>query len=80
MIRANQIPDEVVEAAARAICAGNKWGEPCAEPCTDCVPEARAAIAAALNAWPDMAEQFFPNSPLRPPGIFLPLSQDARDE
>ena len=64
MIRADMIPDEAWEAAMK----------------TDPRDGLRAAIAAAINAWPDMVEQFFPNSPLRPPGVFLPLPQENRDE
>lgn len=41
--------------------------------------EARAACFAMLKAWPGMVEQFFPNSPLRPPGIFLPLTENTND-
>jgi len=36
------------------------------------------AIAAAMNAWPDMVERFFPNDPTRASGIFLPLPQEPR--
>jgi hypothetical protein len=90
MIRPDQIPDEVVEAAARAIYfvftqinigdGEDRW---------DCLPsrfraeyreEARAALAAALAAWPDMVERFFPNDPTRAPGIFLPLPKEGADE
>lgn len=46
------IPFAALEAGARAICAGNKWGEPCATPCSDCLPEARAAFLAMIEAWP----------------------------
>ena len=83
MIRADMIPDEVVEAAARAICAGNKWGEPCAEPCTDCAPEARASIAAGLNAWPGFeykADAAFPAFEYGPAAIILPLPTEMSDE
>jgi hypothetical protein len=55
MIDPKQIPDEVVEAAAKALCndAGLHWPD---------VPyahnvmrgEARAAVAAALSAWPGL--------------------------
>ena len=86
-IRADMIPNEVVEAAARATWedwrAGGRQKAPAFEELQPWVQDderkhARAAIAAALNAWPDMAEQFFPNSPLRPPGIFLPLPQEGK--
>ena len=70
MIRAEQIPDEVVEAAARAAwrlkdqrlwevlkATQPKWRD-----------EARASIAAALNAWPgiDVRGVYYP-------WIILPL-------
>jgi len=83
MIRPEQIPDEVVEAAARAI---RQWlaytlhKDTRASELTDGEHEelARAALAAALNAWPDMVERFFPNDPTRASGIFLPLPQEPR--
>ena len=46
-----KIPAAALEAGARAICAGNKWGEPCATPCSDCLPEARAAFLAIVENW-----------------------------
>lgn len=74
MIRAEQIPDEVVEAAARAYAILNEghdeWWHLRAE-------RARAAIAAALNAWPDAGIEEYVN---RDRGIFLPLPQEPRDE
>lgn len=48
MLKAEQIPDEVVEAAARVIASVN-------EPIDKWIyhtPESCAAIAAALSAWP----------------------------
>lgn len=71
MIRADMIPDEVVEAAKEAYRHTDE------KTMSDWLAE---IIAAAINAWPDMVEQFFPNSPLRPPGVFLPLPQENRDE
>ncbi len=72
MIRAEQIPDEVVEAAARAAFIYYRcvpWDE-----CTD-KPLwrylARAAIAAAINAWPD--------SILMPAELILPLPNKEGD-
>ena len=72
------IPPAALEAAARAICAGNKWDAPCAEPCTDCVPEARAALFAGLKAWPGA----YGNGPRKQwkhytPAIILPLPQEG---
>jgi hypothetical protein len=53
MIRADQIPDEVVEAAARAIANDAEWNWDDVPYAHDVIrSEARAAIAAALNAWP----------------------------
>lgn len=67
------IPPEAVEAAVRVICAGNKWGEPCATqcvtPCADCASEVRAAIRAALAAWPEAEVDAYPNMP----HLILPL-------
>ncbi len=74
MIRAEQIPDEVVEAAARAYAILNEghdeWWHLRAE-------RTRAAIAAALNAWPDAGIEEYVNGDR---GIFLPLPQEPRDE
>jgi hypothetical protein len=64
MIRAEQIPDEVVEAAARAIIITN-GGDPDAllrltihkttiKAWQQVVPLARAALIAGLSAWPRM--------------------------
>lgn len=71
------IPPEALRAAARALhdasgtadCWDSMWDE-----------MARAACIAMLSAWPDMVEQFFPNSPLRPPGIFLPFTEPRSSE
>jgi hypothetical protein len=68
MIRPEQIPDEVVSSALRL---SDLWAE------VD-VGTMRIALAAALNAWPDMVERFFPNDPTRASGIFLPLPQEPR--
>jgi hypothetical protein len=68
MIRPEQIPDEVVSSALRL---SDLWAD------AD-VGTMRIAIAAALNAWPDMVERFFPNDPTRASGIFLPLPQEPR--
>jgi len=87
MLKPEQIPDEVVEAAARALADDAKlnW---------DDVPyahnvmrgEAGAAIAAALNAWPgaSMKTTFWPNDEgvwiVPRHGWLLPLSTEARDD
>ena len=75
------IPPEALEAGARALARYN-----CAE--FDKNPdrwtmyfrdEARAAITAALDAWPGKdVERFMPDS--GPYTIHLPLPQEARDE
>jgi len=74
MIRAEQIPDEVVKAAARALADDAKlnWGDiPYAHDVMR--GEARAAIAAALNAWPGMeCRPTFVQSRLM---LILPLPQ-----
>ena len=57
MIRADMIPDEAWEAAMK----------------TDPRDGLRAAIAAALNAWPN-------GGLIKWPAIFLPLPQEPRDE
>lgn len=75
MIKSEQIPDEVVD---KFYMDGFWLGTP---------DEARAAIAAALNAWPrvephkvltvrDNGEGY----DLKQIGIILPLPQEARDE
>ncbi len=48
MIKDEQIPDEVVEAAAKSI---SEFSEPI-DKWRYHISEARAAIAAAINAWP----------------------------
>ena len=76
MIRADQIPDEVVEALHTSLAddAG------VLVPKSDCV----TAIAAALNAWP--GSEYVYRQPHRravsysSPAIILPLPQEASDE
>lgn len=78
-IRPNQIPPEVVEAAAKAIRDSCSCAMSC--PADGHRTEARAAIAAAIAAWPD-ATMYGPHSsghgPSRPQ-LVLPI-QEARDE
>ena len=62
MIRADMIPDEVVEAFRKAWMDGNLT--------------ARAAIAAAINAWPDAEAR----PTFGPSRIILPLPQEVSDE
>lgn len=71
------IPDEVVEAAARAIAADAKlnWDDvPYAHNVTK--GEARAAIIAALKAWPGAFPHTF-RGPLDGYGYVLPLTQET---
>ena len=65
MIDANQIPDEVVEAAV------NAWKKD-----TQSFPPNAETIAAALNAWPGMDAR----PTFGPSRIILPLSQEVSDE
>jgi hypothetical protein len=68
------IPDEALAAAARAIGAETYVGNQ--QTLRDA---ARAAIAAALEAWPGMdVERFMPDS--GPYTIHLPLPQGGDDE
>lgn len=53
MIRPDMIPPEAVEAAARAIEQSLKTARITLESEDGYKPEARAAILAALEAWPD---------------------------
>ena len=95
MIDANQIPPEVVEAAAKAIyeawCAVHgvtktsmPWEEIDDEERQACIAEAIASIAAALNSWP--GSEYVYRQPHRravsysSPAIILPLPQEASDE
>ena len=85
MINPEQIPDAVVEAAAKALyetwCAVNEVAET-SLPWDDiydgernaCIAEARAAIAAAINAWPGAFPWTF-NGPLAGTGFVLPMPQ-----
>ena len=84
MIRANQIPDEVVEAAAITLMgrlmvsqqdALHVWLGMYETEKDQFRREARASIAAALSAWPgvDARPTFGPSR------IILPLTQENRD-
>lgn len=52
MIKPEQIPDEVVEKAAKAMYAAEPWSTFWS--IEDARSLSRAAIAAAINAWPGM--------------------------
>lgn len=82
MIRPDQIPDEVVEAAAMAFAyhEGYTWGSSGLD--HDAILEtARAAIAAALNAWPGARRMGngvpWSDKPLR---LILPLPQEKQND
>ena len=86
MIDPKQIPDEVVEAAARALhtqwIANNarpddrheyrEWEHLVSIERKGILNEARAAITAAINAWPN-------GGLIKWPAIFLPLPQKEGD-
>jgi hypothetical protein len=79
MIDASMIPDEVVEVAAKAIC--KRWGyswKVTSGMHDGWRKDARAAFAAALNAWPGVWEcKYHGDGSL---AILLPLPKDAADE
>jgi hypothetical protein len=80
MIRPEQIPDEVVEAAAKVIADANGWREK--HSVSICKPVAVEAIVAAINAWP--GANVFPGMQRgfteTPPHLILPLPQEKSDE
>lgn len=71
MIRTEQIPDEVVEAAYQRLYTMRP-------------EDIRASIAAALAAWPGLVEYRGGWEPVvhnnRKPHLILPLPQEARDD
>lgn len=78
MIRADQIPDEVVEAAAQAAwkLKDQRLWEILKATQPDWKDKARETIAAIINAWPgmDCRPTFGPSR------IILPLPQEVSDE
>lgn len=74
------IPPAALEAAARAVCAGDQWGNPCFKPCVDCLQEARAAALALLENWPGMREAKNGSSISLKPHIILPLTETDNDK
>lgn len=93
MIKPEMIPDEALEAAARAayetpIPGASSWGEKPWEEVDGMLREyfvwqASAAIAASLNAWPGV--DYRPGAKVtktwRDPGkIILPLPQESSDD
>ena len=88
MIRPEQIPDEVVEAAAsdivqtlQSIASENGLTMAGIEEAMDGFREvARASIVAALNAWPNvMTTSWFENS-VRKAVLNIPLPPEASDD
>ena len=76
MIKPEQIPDEVVEAAAKAAYENQrtrKWDRCGYVGQQQLRRDARAAIAAAINAWPGMEER----PTFEPSRIILPLLQEG---
>lgn len=70
MLKAEQVPDDVAEAAFK------KWCEIMSAPELGCVM--KESIAAAINAWPEMYH--YPgdvNQPANAPAIILPLQQET---
>lgn len=91
MNRAEQIPDEVVEAAAKAIyeawCAFHgvtetsmPWDDVCGEERDACIAEARASIVAALNAWPGVTTTSWFENGVRKAVLNIPLPQEKSDD
>lgn len=68
MLKADQIPDEAMNALLRALLIRKSGKE---------------ALAAALNAWPGLeykADAAFPAFGYGPAAIILPLPEEVRDE
>ena len=82
MIRADMIPDEVVEAGAKAAYENQrtrKWDRCGYVGQQQLRRDARAAIAAAINAWPGMRMMVDIDTG-DDAAIKLPLPQEASDE
>jgi hypothetical protein len=84
MIKAEQIPPEVVEAAAQAMARkeGWLWETLLPERRDLCLVLARAALAAALAAWPWKKNEWrdditFDGKPVRYSVIILPLKTET---
>lgn len=79
MLKAKQVPDEVVEAALEAFTHASGLGlfpDEDEEWREDLVNGMRATIAAIINAWPGMLVEWHS----RGPGIILPLPQEKTDD
>lgn len=84
MIKPEQIPDEVVEAAARAAwkLKDQRLWEILKATQPNWRDEAREALAAAINAWPGFeyrADVAFPAFGYGPNGIVLPLLNEESE-
>ena len=89
MIKPDQIPDEVVEAAAITLMgrlmasqqdALHVWSGMYEPEKEQFRREARASIAAALNAWPGAKESGMTYGNIKTHIYILPLPQEASDE
>lgn len=66
MIKAEQIPDEVVQVIRKACDSGEPWN-------------IRDTLAAGLAAWPGAALFTHDDDPDDPPHIILPLKENSDD-
>lgn len=89
MIKPDMIPDKVVEAAARVLHSHAEifddllWEDISQADQEAYFEEARASIAAALNAWPGFeyrADVAFPAFGYGPAAIILPLPQEKTND
>jgi hypothetical protein len=82
MIKPEQIPDEVVEAAAKALCKEQRmfWPDLNNDEHNIIRGEARAAIAAALAAWPGAHERPYWDLMTNARHVEIILPQEARDD
>ena len=82
MIKADQIPDEVVEAAARAAwkLKDQRLWEILKATQPNWQDEARASIAAALNAWPGVTTTSWFENSVRKAVLNIPLPQEVSDD
>lgn len=80
MIRADMIPDEVVERVEAVIARQMMKTVPYDPGDRMYLSVARAAIAAALNAWPGVTTTSWFENSVRKAVLNIPLPQEARDE
>lgn len=81
MIKVDQIPDEVVEAAARAAwkLKDQRLWEILKATQPNWQDEARASIAAALNAWPGVTTTSWFENSVRKAVLNIPLPPEVND-